>query len=335
MARQQLQKFQPAIEDLQAFLSGTVAAAERSDARYVLALCQSGANQAAQAAATLETLLKEDPHYAAADKVLYEWAWAEKSLAKEKEAAAVFARLAADYPRSPMAAESLFNVGWCYYRLEQWEKARAAFHHQRESWPTGTLAANGTFLEAECSFRLNQFAEALKVYELVSKPTGKDFALLALLHGGQAAGNVKQWAKSFSLLAQAARQFPDSPHLPEVLCEQAWAQQNLGKLDEAVRLYEQVIATGNNDMAARAQFSIGQVQAQQKQPAEAVKSFFKVVYGYSYPKWQAQAMYEAARCLETLHKTPEAIKQYRELLAEYPHSDQVPLAKQRLKELQP
>jgi TolA-binding protein len=372
MARQQLQKFQPAIEDLQAFLSGTVPPAERSDARYVLALCQSGANQAAQAAATLATLLKEDPQYAAADKVLYEWAWAEKSQAKEKEAAALFARLAADYPHSPMAAESLYSaaeyayqqadfpaaavkyqaamekagttalgekaahrLGWCYYRLEQWEKARAALHHQRETWPTGAMAANGTYLEAECLFRLNQFAEALKTYELVNKPTGKDFALLTLLHGAQAAGNVKQWAKDLSLLNQAVRQFPDSPYLPEILCEQGWAQQNLGKPDEAIRLYEQVIATANNDLPARAQFLIGQVQARQKQPAEAVKSFFKVVYGYSYPKWQAQALLEAAHCLETLHKTPEAIKQYRALIAQYPHSDQAPLAKGRLKELQP
>ena len=47
---------------------------------------------------------------------------------------------------------------------------------------------------------------------------------------------------------------------------------------------------------------IGEIQFQQKRHAEAVKSFFRVVYGYAYPQWQAEACYEAARCFEVLGK---------------------------------
>ena len=82
-----------------------------------------------------------------------------------------------------------------------------------------------------------------------------------------------------------------------------------------------------------AQFLIGQLQFQRKDYAEANKSFFKVSYGYSYPQWQAAAAYEAGRCFKALGQGERAVKQYRELIAQYPQSDKASLAKQRLKEL--
>ena len=98
-------------------------------------------------------------------------------------------------------------------------------------------------------------------------------------------------------------------------------------------LYEKVIAATGREAAARAQLRIGQIQFQQKKYDEAKKSFFKVSYGYSYPPWQAEATYEAARCFEALGMKDEAVKQYRELIERYPQSDKAPPAKQRMEEL--
>ena len=78
---------------------------------------------------------------------------------------------------------------------------------------------------------------------------------------------------------------------------------------------------------------IGQVHARQGQFAEALKSFNNVVYGYSYPKWTAEATYEAARCYEKLGKKAEAIGAYEKLLADHPGSDKAAPAKARLAEL--
>ena len=95
-----------------------------------------------------------------------------------------------------------------------------------------------------------------------------------------------------------------------------------------------MIADTDGEAAARSQFAIGQIQFQQKKYVEAKKSFFKVAYGYSYPRWQAQATYQSGRCFEALGMKEEAINQYRELLEKYPQSDQSPQAKQRIEELQ-
>ncbi len=99
-------------------------------------------------------------------------------------------------------------------------------------------------------------------------------------------------------------------------------------------LYEKVIAKTGREAAARAQLGIGEIQFQQKNYAEAKKSFFKTAYGYSYPRWQAEATYQSGRCFEALGKKEEAIKQYRELIEKYPQSDQTPLGKQRIEDLQ-
>jgi TolA-binding protein len=179
------------------------------------------------------------------------------------------------------------------------------------------------------------FEEALALYEQVKNPSGKDFEVLTLLHGGQAAAQVKQWEKSLQMLTQCTEKFPDTPHLPEALYEQGWAQQNLGKLDEAIALYKQVIAKTRREVAARAQFMIGEIEFAQKKHEEAVKSFFVVVYGYASPKWQAEAAFEAARCFEVLGKKTQAVKMYRELTELFPKSDKANAAAQRINELEP
>ena len=91
LARHQLGKFADAAADLQAVLAAGgervgIGRDERSDARYVLGLCQVGLKQPDKAAATFRALLKENPKYAAPDKVYYELAWALKQAGHEKEA---------------------------------------------------------------------------------------------------------------------------------------------------------------------------------------------------------------------------------------------------------
>ena len=103
---------------------------------------------------------------------------------------------------------------------------------------------------------------------------------------------------------------------------------------EAVAAYRQALAKSDGETAARAQFLIGKIQADQEDVGEAVKSFIKAAYGYSAPKWQAKATFEAARCLESLGQKPQAAAMYQELLDKFPKSDKTDAAKKRLAELQ-
>lgn len=372
LARHQSGKYPLAIEDLQQALVG-LQGKEQADARFLLGLCQVELKQYPAAAESFASLLRDQPAYPDADKVLYQWAWALKLQGREEEAAARFRKLAAEHRQSPLAAEAQYHVGesayaakdyagaavayygviekqdgtplgekavhklaWCYYHQENYADAQKTFAYQRQRYPTGPLIRDAAFMEAECLFKLARFAEALKAYEALPAPENREFQALAALHAGQAAGQLNQWEAAVRHLVAGAEKFADSPWAPEMLYELGWAQQNLGRLADAQAAYERAIAAtdkvgrAGSEVAARAQFMIGEIQFQNKDHAEAVKSFFKVAYGYAYPKWQAQATYEAARCFEVLNKKNQAIKLYQELVDKYPQSDKVSLARERL-----
>ncbi|HVX12542.1 MAG TPA: tetratricopeptide repeat protein [Pirellulales bacterium] len=370
LAREQLKQFGPALDDVKAFLQSNPAGNEKSDARYVLGLCLVGLNQPAEAAQAFRGILDEDAKYPGSDKVLYELAWAMKSLDQNDEATATFRRLAKDYPSSSLVAESLYHVaeaeyqrgsyapaatayyeamqkagktalgekaahklGWAYFRQNLFDKARQSFGYQRATWPQGTLAADAAFMEGESLFKQGKFAEAVSLYKQVDNPAGKDFGVLAALHGAQAQAQLKEWQAALATSVQAAKQFPDSEYVPELLYEQGWAKQNLGQADEALPLYEEVTAKTDREVAARARFMVGEIYFEKKNHAEAVKNFFKAAYGYGYPQWQANAQYEAGRCFEVLGKPEQAVKSYQEVVEKFPDSDKTPLAKARLEAL--
>ena len=370
-ARQQAKQYEPAMEDLTAFLATNPARGERSTAQYVSALCQVGLSKWAEAAGTLRTLLQEDPQYPEIDKVLYELGWALASSEKPAEAAEAFGRLAAERPESPLAAESLFHVGqfhydskdyakaatayfeaskkagktelaeeaahklgWAYFRQEDFAKARQSFEYQQATFPKGKLLDDAAFMEGESWLKLGKHAEAIAAYGRAKKPLGKEFGVLAMLHAGQSAATLEQWDKSLQWLTSAEKSFPSSVYLPEVLYEKAWAMKNLGQGKEAIPIFEAVTEKVDNELAARAWFMIGEIQFEQKRHSDAVKSFFKVAYSYTYPQWQAAAHYEAGRCFEVLKKTEQARKSYQEIVSKFADSDKAKLAQERLKALE-
>lgn len=367
MARHQLQKLAPAVEDLQAVLAGPAQGAGKSDARYLLGLCYMGLKQYAKAAAALEALLKEAPQYAAADNAQYQLAWALQLDGKQAAAAQAFARFAADFPKSPLAPEAnehvadfaydnkdyaaaaaayyavaekstgtergeraIFRLGWSYYHQADYARAAETFDFQLRNHARGPLAQDAAFMYAESLFKQAKYSEALGAYARVRQPSSQDSLVLSALHAAQAAAHLKEWQKSLDLLVAAQKQFADSPLLPEILYEQGRAQRGLGHVDQSVAAYQAAIARSQGEAAARSQLAIGYIQQEQKQYDKAAESFVKVTYGYSFPKLQSRAAYEAARCYESAGKKDQAAELYRLLVERFPQSEQAPQAKKAM-----
>jgi TolA-binding protein len=370
LARHRLKQYQPAADDLETYLKTKPSGTDRADALYVLGLCQEALEKNDAAATTFTTLLNENPKYAGAAKTLYELGWVYTALKKPDDATASFARLAKEHGDDPLAAEALFHVGeaayakqdwpaavdayydarekadtpdlaekaahklgWTYFHQGKFNKAEEWFAFQQDKYAKGPLAQDAAFMEGESQFKQNKFKESLVSYERVKQPQGADFTVLALLHGGQAAAQLEDWKKARTLLDAAAKQFPDTPYLPEINYERAWTLQNLGQEDEALKLYEEVTAATDREIAARARYMIGELYFARKNHAEAVRHFFKAAYGYGYPEWQARSHFEAARCFEVLGKKEQAKQSYREVAEKFPQFEEAALAKKRLAEL--
>lgn len=370
MARQQQGKPAEAAADLDAVLAAWPNAKEKSDARFLLGVCQVELKQYDKAAATFRALLTEDSKYDAREESLHQWAWALKRAGRNTEALEIFARLAAEYPKGPLAPEAQFNVAesqfhsknyaaaaqgyfavvqnagatpfaekaaWhlavCYYRQGNFADARKTFAYYQTKYADRPQAAEAAFMEAECLFKQAMAAEALAAYARLKPSSDRETQAAVFLHAGQAAGQLGRWAESADWLERLVRELPDSPALSDAFCELGIARQNLGKPAEAIVAYQQAIAKSDREPAARAQLLIGKIQSDQNDRKAALNSFLRVVYGYSYPKWQAEAAFEAARCHEALGQKPQAIGMFQEILDKFPKSEQAETAKKRLAEL--
>ena len=90
--------FGPAIDDVQAMLAADPTPAEKSDAALPVGSVPDGPKETRRGRRKLPSDPQDDPKYAGADKVLYEWAWTLKQQDKQPEAVEVFSRLAANMP---------------------------------------------------------------------------------------------------------------------------------------------------------------------------------------------------------------------------------------------
>ncbi|MFO0868669.1 MAG: tetratricopeptide repeat protein [Pirellulales bacterium] len=341
LARRKAGDAKGAIADLDAFLANNPPAEARSHARYERGLAQVAAQDLAGAVTTFEALLKEDEKYGEAANVRYELAWAYKSLDKSAEAVAQFRLLTEAFPMSPLAGEAHLHVaeglyeqrkfeeavkdyaaarqkappgeiaekathklGWAHFQLKQFQPALEQFTAQLTGYPEGMLAVDARFMKAECLFRLNKYTEAVPAFQEVVGAEGLNDTLrtLGLLHGGQAAGQVKQWKVSVELLGKLLERYPQSPYAFEASYERGWARQNLNELDAAIADY-QTAAAARDHVGARARFMMGEVRFGQQKYDEAVRDFQRVMFGFGGEKapaevktWQAKAGFEAGRC---------------------------------------
>ena len=390
MCLRQTGKLAEAITDLDAYLKTNPDLAGKSDALYERGLAQVALKQYSDAATTFTALLDENKQYASADKVLYELAWANKLQDSPDKATAAFNRLTTEYPDSPLAAEAYFHVaegqyktkdypaaaksyaktvgmsknpalrekgiyklGWSHFQQKQYEEALNQFDVQLKDFPRGLLSADGLFMKGESLFRLEKYDLALPVLVKASEArlSSPRIKTLVLLHGGQAAAQLKKWDESLKMLEAIPEQFPESPYLPQSLYDIGWAKQNQGKADDARKSYEQAATKSRGEVGARARFMLGELDFADKKFDEAIRQFQRVMFGFggdqaaeTVKRWQAKAGFDAARCAEVRIKSAadakdkakhiaDAKKFYTYVVEKHGESDVAPQARKRLMDL--
>ncbi|MBC8875541.1 MAG: tetratricopeptide repeat protein, partial [Planctomycetes bacterium] len=269
-----------------------------------------------------------------------------------EEAAKAYAAAKAKNPAKDIGEKAVYKLGWSHYQLEQYDAALADFTEQLGSFPQGPLKTDALFMKAECLYGLENYAEALPAYKAtqgieLSSPT---ISVLALLHGGQSASQLKQWDEALALLAQIPEKHAESPYVPEACYELGWAKQNSGKEDEAMKDYEQAADKSRGAVGARARFMIGELHFTRKKYVDAIREFQRTMYGYGgdkalpeVKKWQAKSGYEAGRCADVQIQgaapparpglIADAKKYYQYVVDKHPQDELAAQAKTRLTEL--
>ncbi len=393
MAQHQLGDHQGALERVDEYLGTKPTGSGRSDALYLRGLALVGLQKPSEAVTVFDALLKTDANYASKDKVLYELAWAHKNSKDDAKSLETFRKLLADSPKSSLAAEAHYHVGedfynnktydkavtsytsaatmastkdlrekafyklgWARYQTQKYEQALDSFDKQLAVSESGNLAADAEFMRGECLFKQDRFKDAFAAYERAKNKPSRNTTMqvLTLLHGGQAAAQLKDWEASAQWIAELQKKFPKSAYMPQAIYEQGWAQRNLGQLPQALKSFQQVSAAApRNELGARGRFMTGEVLFEQKNYTAAILEFRRVMFGYGADKatdaikqWQAKSAFEAGRCATVLagqEQNPQRRNQliegakgfFQYVIEKHPRAPEVPTAKEQLRRLGP
>ncbi|MCA9242211.1 MAG: tetratricopeptide repeat protein, partial [Planctomycetales bacterium] len=352
------------------------AEAPEPDKTFLVGMVRAGKQEDRDALKAFDGLIAQFPRHKLAPQALYESAWLLRK-PNPQDAIKRFQRVTTEYADSPLTAEAalragellyeasqpqdaiawlakaaqapsvspevkaqaLHLAGWAQYDLKRYKPALAAFDQQLATLRSGPLTTDALRMRGECFFALEQYADALRAYNEPAAAPGENglpsLQSLAALHAGQAAAQAGNWDESLKWLDQALES--DDTNREQAQYERAWALANLKRTNEAKQLFAQLADTSGSPLAARSRFMLGEMQFAHKQYEAAVRTFFRVAYGYGgreapqeYHAWQSESLFEAARCLEELDRKEPAKKLYLELLERFPESPKARHARTRL-----
>ncbi len=162
---------------------------------------------------------------------------------------------------------------------------------------------------SETLYESKQFDKALQEYRVAkpvietSKSVSRNYKILTLLHGAQAANKSQQHQEAIEFALPLIEDESIEKYIKqEALMEMGDAYRGLKQDEQAIEAYVQA-ARHPGRTGARSMTMIGEILFDQKQLPDAINRFKLVLYGYGgleavdeVKQWQALAAYEAARC---------------------------------------
>jgi TolA-binding protein len=143
----------------------------------------------------------------------------------------------------------------------------------------------------------------------------------------------KQYKEAERVLAAFRRENPESPYLYQADEVLGRCYQNRAMFPDARAAFTRVIdseAGRRTETAAKAQFHIAETYLIEKNYDSALAEYYKVYVNYRFPAWQAPALFQAGQCDEQQERWTGAMKSYETLIREFPESEFVARATERL-----
>lgn len=233
----------------------------------------------------------------------------------------------------------LFLKGQIAAAEQRWEEVGESMQRLVQEANDDRLSAKAQYWLAESHYRQKEHSAAVAIFStLLSKTELLDSGLepWILLRAAQCYGQLSEWIRATELAREGLDRFAEFESVYEFEFVHGRGLEDQGKLTDARTAYERVVASrsgGNSETAAIAQWRIGETYFHQENYVEAIKAYYKVHSLFSYPHWRSAALIQAGKCQEHLRKNRHAMKLYLDLIKEFPDSEFVDEARQRINQL--
>ena len=270
----------------------------------------------------------------------YRWAQNELQNNPPEDAVKVLTQLIqADTTPPEIAARAKFMLGKQHVKDQRWKELEPLMRglldsqqpeHQREAryWLAESLYRQAKLEEAHDAFQQLANAGGLK----------QDHRPWVALRTAQCLAGLERWDLLPDQVRTALDRYPTFQNRYELKFLLGRCLETQGRLSDSREVFEGVLAdphAAGSEVAAMAQWRIGETWFHQENYAAAIAAYYRVDSLHDLPKWRSAALLQAAKCQEHLRNPTNAEKLYRQLLTRYPDSDFAAEARERLAQLQP
>jgi TolA-binding protein len=208
-----------------------------------------------------------------------------------------------------------------------------------QDFPTSPQNLTARYWQAEAAFRLGNFDDALTqltALESVTSARTEPWLGVIPLRRAQCLSQQNRWAEALELASTIATRHPQFKQQFEAEYLIGRALGNQGRFDDARVAYLRVLddpAAKATEIAAMAQWMIGESHFHQQHYAQAVAAYERCLAEHTIPRWQAASLLQAGKCRLLLGQTEEAKKDFSRILSQYADQSVSAEARQRLASL--
>ncbi|MBT6149370.1 MAG: tetratricopeptide repeat protein, partial [Gemmatimonadetes bacterium] len=238
-ARYSLRQFDAAHGLFAALLKKDPNAPERADLIFGLAESKYQLGAFEEASGYYRQILAEYPGGSSGDDSQYNLAWCLIELDREDEAMVEFGRILENYPDSPFAAAAQFTFGDYAYNRQQYSDALTAYRKVQDAYPDAPVAQQVPKL-------LDELKEAL-AYQEYEKG-------LELMDVADSGGGEADYRRAIEIFRQVRDAYPGTESEIGAISNMGVCLESIGRWQEAVDLYDEVIVLYEKERATREAF---------------------------------------------------------------------------------
>ena len=249
-----LDKFQQSIDAAQELIDLAINAESIANALFVQGNCFYKSEQFVQAIATYNTIIENYPQIAWARNAQFQIGVAYNRLSANGNVEVLPAMSKAfnayytQYPEDDRAVHAYYYDAWAHYRMGKWRAASDIFASLANKYPQSRYASEALFRAGD--------------------------ALFNMTNRSGAENKNQNFLDAMVFYNRIIKGYPRSSHVDDALYNKAWCLINLDRKEEAVPVFERIIADhSDGTYGARSQFTLGDYYYGLKDYEKATESY--------------------------------------------------------------
>jgi TolA-binding protein len=224
-------------------------------------------------------------------------------------------------------------------RLQDWDLAVTASADLTRLFPESAAADYANYRRAEAQLQRDELDAAAQILQSLAdrrdEPAlaGQTWLPSIWLLLAETRLRQRDYAAVTATLDEFDEVFPDSEvayQADEIRGRSLLLQAMFDEAREAFTAVVDSEAGRRTETAAKAQFFIAESHLTQRDYEAALRAYYNVYVNYDFPEWQSHALFQAGECDAALERWSDAAASYQKLIDEFPESEHVTAATEKL-----